>query len=42
VAENQLGTAAFATPAVCGGRIYQRVIADRDGKMQEFVYCLGD
>ena len=42
VAENQLGTATFASPAICGGRIYQRVIADRDGKTQEFLYCLGE
>jgi len=41
VAENQLGTSVFASPAVCDGRIYHRVIADQQGKPQEFLYCLG-
>ena len=40
--ENQLGDEAFATPTICGGRIYTRVAHHRDGKRQEFVYCLGE
>jgi outer membrane protein assembly factor BamB len=42
VATNQLGTSAFATPAICGGRIYTRVSSDVDGKRQEVLYCLGE
>jgi outer membrane protein assembly factor BamB len=39
--ENALGNECFATPAICGGRIYTRV-AERDGETrQEFLYCLG-
>lgn len=41
VAENQLGEAVFATPTICGGRIYLRVAANQDGKRQETLYCLG-
>ncbi|MGD9855970.1 MAG: PQQ-binding-like beta-propeller repeat protein [Planctomycetaceae bacterium] len=41
VAKNQLGTEAFATPAICGGRIYQRVAQGAGAKRQEFLYCLG-
>ena len=41
IAENQLGQIAFATPAICGGRIYHRVASTEDGTRQEFVYCLG-
>lgn len=41
VAENQLGDEVFATPAICGSRIYQRVAVRKDGLRQEFVYCLG-
>lgn len=41
VAENQLGNECFATPAVCGGRIYHRVAQQVDGKRQEMLYCLG-
>lgn len=41
VARNRLGSEAFATPAICGGRIYVR-IADGDGsRRQEYLYCLG-
>lgn len=38
---NKLGDEAFATPAICGGRIYTRVAHKIDGKRQEFLYCLG-
>jgi outer membrane protein assembly factor BamB len=41
-AENQLGNEAFATPTICGGRIYTRVaVIDKDKKRQEWLYCLG-
>ena len=42
VAENQLGDDVFATPAICGGRIYLRV-AEREGeRRQEYLYCIGE
>jgi outer membrane protein assembly factor BamB len=41
VAENQLGSECFATPAVCGSRIYHRVAMQVAGKRQETLYCLG-
>jgi outer membrane protein assembly factor BamB len=41
VAKNKLGDEIFATPVICGNRIYQRV-AHRDGlKRQEMLYCIG-
>lgn len=42
VGENQLGDEAFATPTICGGRIYTRVAKQVDGQRQEFLYCLGE
>ena len=42
VAENQLGDEAFATPTICGSRIYYRVASQADGKRQEMLYCLGN
>jgi outer membrane protein assembly factor BamB len=41
VATNQLGNSVFSTPAICGGKIYQRVAHDIDGKRQEVLYCIG-
>jgi outer membrane protein assembly factor BamB len=41
LAENQLGSECFATPAVCGSRVYHRVAIQADGKRQEMLYCLG-
>lgn len=38
VAENQLGTQAFASPVACGGHLYLRVVA---GNRQEMLYCIG-
>lgn len=41
VGDNQLGDEVFATPAICGNRMYTRV-AHRDGdSRQEMIYCLG-
>ena len=42
VAENTLGDEAFATPVICGGRIYLRVAANSGGKRQEWLYCIGN
>ena len=41
LAENQLGTEAFATPSICGGRIYHRAAVTTDGQRQEYLYCIG-
>jgi outer membrane protein assembly factor BamB len=40
LAQNQLGDEAYATPAVCGSRIYLRV-AKRSEEREEFLYCVG-
>jgi outer membrane protein assembly factor BamB len=40
VAENQLGDEAYASPAICGDRIYLRV-AKNGNSRQEFLYCIG-
>jgi outer membrane protein assembly factor BamB len=42
VGENQLGDEVFATPAICGGRIYMRVVDRSEGQRQEMLYCLGE
>lgn len=41
VARNQLGDSAFATPSICGGRIYLRVGERTAGGRQEWLYCIG-
>lgn len=41
VARNQLADEAFATPAVCGGRMYLRVADSSSGTRKEFLYCIG-
>lgn len=42
VGKNKLGDEVFATPAICGGRVYMRV-AEKDGdQRQEMLYCLGE
>ncbi|HLY12444.1 MAG TPA: PQQ-binding-like beta-propeller repeat protein [Planctomycetota bacterium] len=38
----KLGDEAFATPAVCGGRLYLRVAVKQDGRRQELLVCVGD
>ena len=40
IAQNQLGDEAYASPVICGGRIYLRV-AKRGESRQEFLYCIG-
>jgi outer membrane protein assembly factor BamB len=42
VAENQLGNECFATPAICGSRIYHRYAQQVDGKRQEILACIGN
>ncbi len=42
VAENRLGDEAYATPSVCGNRIYARVVESKSGQRQEWLYCLGE
>jgi hypothetical protein len=42
VATNKLGTSVFSTPAICGSRLYNRVAVDKDGKRQEFLFCIGE
>lgn len=39
---NKLGDEVFATPAICGGRIYARVAVKQDGRRQEMLFCLGE
>ena len=41
IAENSLGDEVFATPTICGGRVYLRVAHRLDGKRQERIYCIG-
>jgi outer membrane protein assembly factor BamB len=41
VAENKLGDEVYATPAICGGRIYSRVVENVGGNKQETLYCIG-
>ena len=42
VAENKLEDEIFATPTICGGRIYVRAASTKHGHRQELLYCLGD
>jgi outer membrane protein assembly factor BamB len=41
VAENQLGTEAFASPAASRGQLFLRVADSSGGSRQEFLYCIG-
>jgi outer membrane protein assembly factor BamB len=40
VGQTQLGQEAFATPTICGSRIFLRV-ADHSSGRREFLYCIG-
>jgi len=42
VAENQLGEEVYATPTICGGRLYMRAATFKDGARHETLYCLSD
>lgn len=41
LAQNQLGTESFSTPAICGNRIYLRS-AKTSPTRQEFLWCIGE
>jgi outer membrane protein assembly factor BamB len=41
VAENKLGDEMLATAAICGSRVYMRVAFKKNGKREEWLYCLG-
>lgn len=42
IGKNQLGDEVFATPTICGGRIYMRV-TERDGDLnRQMLYCLAE
>ena len=44
MATNRLGVgdSVFATPTICGGKIYLRVALMEDGIRQEYLYCIGE
>ena len=42
VGRNTLGNEVFATPSICGGRVYARVGHLSAGTRQEVLYCIGD
>ena len=42
LAKNQLGREVLASPAICGGRIYLRVVGLDTDRRQEMLYCLGN
>jgi hypothetical protein len=42
VGENQLGNEVYATPTVCGHRIYMRVAVKQTGTRQEKLVCIGE
>jgi len=41
ISVNKLGDDAFATPTICGDRIYMRAASQVNGKRQEMLYCIG-
>jgi outer membrane protein assembly factor BamB len=41
IARNKLGDDVFATPAICGGRIYVRIAAQQENVRQEYLVCIG-
>ena len=42
VAQNQLGSASFASFAVCNNQIFARVATGNRRERQEFLYCIGE
>jgi outer membrane protein assembly factor BamB len=42
IGENKLGDEVFATPTVCGGRIYIRAAVKVNGVRQETLFCIGE
>ena len=41
IGENQLGNEVFATPAICGDRIFMRIADQNASRRQEMLYCIG-
>ena len=41
VAKNKLGDSVFASPAICGGRIYTRIAFEEQDNRQEYLVCIG-
>jgi outer membrane protein assembly factor BamB len=41
MAQNQLGDETFASPAICGSRIYLRSAKKAEGR-QEYLWCIGE
>jgi len=41
LAENQLGEESYASPVICGNRLYLRVVKKEGGEHREYLYCLG-
>jgi outer membrane protein assembly factor BamB len=41
VAENQLGTEAYSSPAISDGQLFQRVADTSGGQRKEWLYCIG-
>lgn len=42
VSRNRLGNSGFASPAVCGQRLYYRIGKQEAGQMQEYLVCIGE
>lgn len=42
VAENQIGTDSFPSPAICGGQIFLRVATGSGNERQEWLYCFAN
>ena len=42
VAENQLGDETYATPVICGSRIYLRTVSHPEGRRQEWLFSLAN
>ena len=42
LAENRLGDEVFATPAICGNRIYQRIAIRNGEQRHEYLFCIGE
>ena len=42
IAENQIGSDSFPSPAICGGQIFLRVGTSSGGSRQEMLYCFAN
>lgn len=41
LAQNQLGYESYASPVICGNRLYLRVAKKENGRRQEYLCCIG-